>query len=56
MRVKEVLAIGRKIGPENFSQYRNFIKTARNQSVEKAVFTDSTKDGTFFRKSSVSFF
>lgn len=37
MRVKEVLAIGRKIGPETFSQYRNFIKSARNQSVEKAA-------------------
>lgn len=36
MRVKEVLAIGRKIGPENFSHYRQFIKGVRNQSVERA--------------------
>lgn len=36
MKTKEVLAIGRKIGPENFSKYRQFIKSAKNSAVEKA--------------------
>lgn len=36
MKVQEVLTIGRKIGPENFSKYRQFIRSIKNPAIESA--------------------